>query len=166
MVAPPRSAIRSLVMEVLFVVIASWLSVNFGLPEVADAPDVRFVTAQRMLEVRLQRLADAGVDGESVVAQFSDNGDGDFHALYDDVSATIYLPETWSSESDADVSVLVHEMVHHIQNVSGLTYACVGERERPAYRAQARWLKARGATLEDAFGLDPMTVFVRTNCWS
>jgi hypothetical protein len=51
-----------------------------------------------------------------------------------------------------------------MQNVSGLKYECPQAREKPAYRAQARWLELFGKTLFEEFEIDPMTVLVRTNC--
>jgi hypothetical protein len=77
---------------------------------------------------------------------------------------TIYLPEGWTGRSPSEVSVLVHELVHHLQNVGGLKFECAGERERPAYQAQSRWLELFDKNLAEEFNLDPMTVLVRTNC--
>ena len=64
-----------------------------------------------------------------------------------------------------ELSVLVHEMVHHLQNFSGLRYACPQEREELAYSAQAKWLDQFGLNLIDAFELDTLTVLVRTKCF-
>ena len=55
-------------------------------------------------------------------------------------------------------------MVHHLQNVAGMKFACAGEREKDAYRAQRAWLELFGRTLEQEFELDPMTILLRTNC--
>jgi hypothetical protein len=63
-----------------------------------------------------------------------------------------------------ELSVLVHEMVHHLQNAGGLKYACAQAREKTAYQAQDKWLRQFGRNLTVAFALDPMTVLVRTNC--
>jgi hypothetical protein len=60
--------------------------------------------------------------------------------------------------------VLAHELVHHIQNMSGEKFDCPQAREALAYRAQLRWLELFGKTLEDEFEIDPMTVLVRTRC--
>ena len=87
-----------------------------------------------------------------------------FHALYDDLDRTIYLPDDWTAASPAQVSLLVHELVHHLQNVGALRHDCAAERERVAYQAQARWLELVGTSLEEAFGIDPMTLLVRTSC--
>ena len=37
-------------------------------------------------------------------------------AVYDDATRTIYLAEGWSGATRAELSVLVHEMVHHLQS--------------------------------------------------
>lgn len=153
-------------MQELLTVIVTWLAVGFGLPAVYEHPNVEFASAATMAEVRVSRVAASGSDlaggqgGHLARAAFIH----DVEAIYDDESRTIYLPEGWTGATPADVSVLVHEMVHHLQNVAGLTYGCAGEREKPAYRAQARWLELFDTTLADEFGIDPMTLLVRTNC--
>ncbi len=154
-------------MQALLTVIVTWLSVTFGLPEIHEPPQVEFVSEQRMAEVRYERLgADwphkkhPSKEEEPVKARI---GHG-VHAIYDDRSRTIYLAEGWTGTTPAEVSVLVHEMVHHLQNLGGLTYDCAGAREKPAYQAQARWLELFGQSLPGAFQLDPMTILVRTNC--
>jgi hypothetical protein len=88
----------------------------------------------------------------------------DVVALYDDEARTILLPEGWAGGSPAEMSVLVHEMVHHLQNVSGRRYACPAEREAEAYSVQERWLALFGETLEGAFAIDPMTRLLLTRC--
>jgi hypothetical protein len=119
-----------------------------------------------MAEVRYSRLASARlshVAGEGRWLVPTGFGQ-DVEAIYDDVSRTVYLAENWTGATPAEVSVLVHELVHHLQNVGGLKYDCVEAREKPAYRAQSRWLELFGKSLIEEFGLDPMTVLVRTNC--
>jgi hypothetical protein len=153
-------------MQTLLTLIVTWLSINFGLPATEARPHVEFVSAARMADVRYSRLASNLPESAAVVTDGSDPPDyfRNVHAIYDDESGTIYLPTGWSANSPADVSMLVHEMVHHLQNVGGLRYGCPQMRERPAYRAQARWLDLFGTTLADEFGIDATTVLVRTNC--
>jgi hypothetical protein len=45
-----------------------------------------------------------------------------------------------------------------------MTFACPGKREKDAYRAQRAWLELFDRTLEGEFGIDPMTLLVRTSC--
>jgi hypothetical protein len=121
-------------MEGTLTAIAAWLSFNLMLPPVYDHPQVDFASLSKV------------------------------EAFYDDATRTIYLPQGWTGRSPAELSVLVHEMVHHVQNVAGLTYACREERERIAYAAQKQWLALFGRDLMREFEIDPMTLLVRTNC--
>jgi hypothetical protein len=50
----------------------------------------------------------------------------DIVAVYDDSKRTIYLPEGWTGVSPAEQSLLVHEIVHHLQNLGNLKYECAG----------------------------------------
>lgn len=153
-------------MQVLLTMIVTWLSVNFGLPAIYKHPQVEFVSAAKMAEVRYSGLGFGPPDRVTVEAGRSAPAEPghDVHAIYDDRSRTIYLPKGWIGATPAEVSVLVHELVHHLQNVARLKYDCAEARERPAYQAQARWLELFGKTLADEFELDPMTILVRTNC--
>lgn len=138
-------------MQILLTTIVTWLSFNFSVPAVYDHPRIEFLSPKAMQAVR-HRRAELAARAPEV------------EALYDDATRTIYLAEGWTGRSPAELSVLVHEMVHHVQNVAGLKYACPEEREKPAYVAQGQWLALFGRKLMDEFELDPMTVLVRTNC--
>jgi hypothetical protein len=58
----------------------------------------------------------------------------------------------------------VHEMVHHLQNLAGLKFACAGEREKPAYLAQDKFLRQHGLDLEKEFDVDMFTVVAISAC--
>jgi hypothetical protein len=62
------------------------------------------------------------------------------------------------------MSVLVHEVVHHLQHAGKLPFACPQEREQLAYRAQERWLQRFDLSLASEFGTDGFTLLVRSNC--
>ena len=153
-------------MQVLLTVLVTWLSINYGLSGTYEHPRIEIVPAAKMAEVRYSRLGTAGLDRVTAEAgRLAPPEVGrDVFAIYDDVSRTIYLAEGWTGRTPAEVSVLVHELVHHIQNVAGLKFFCPAEREKPAYEAQAGWLALFGKNLEREFGLDAMTMLVRTNC--
>jgi hypothetical protein len=86
-------------------------------------------------------------------------------AIYYDATRTIYLPEDWTGGTPAELSVLVHEVVHHFQNVLRLKYECPQEREKLAYIAQNRWLTQLGHSLEGDFHIDAFSLFVKTQCF-
>jgi hypothetical protein len=153
-------------MEALMTTLVLWLSINFGLPATYDHPKVEFVPPAKMAAVRFRGLASdrqpsvANEAGRTAPPEFGQ----EVYALYDTQRRTIYLHEHWSSRRPADVSVLVHELVHHLQNVADEKFMCPQEREKDAYKAQREWLALFGRTLEQEFEIDAMTVLVRTNC--
>ena len=151
-------------MQTMLATIVTWLSVNLGLPAIHELPSIEFVSPE-MMQIARRRATELGEAPSLRTDKPAQPGrDPEVEAFYDDARQTIYLPKSWTSESPADLSVLVHEMVHHVQNVAGLKYPCPEAREKPAYAAQKKWLAQSGRDLMDEFDLDPMTVLVRTNC--
>ena len=55
---------------------------------------------------------------------------------------TIYLPDTFNLGHDD--YILLHELVHHMQDESGREFTCLAEREREAYLLQTRFVEATG----------------------
>ncbi|CAN7631615.1 DUF6647 family protein [Mesorhizobium sp. LjNodule214] len=134
--------------------IADWLAFEFGLPKVSAQAKIVFASETRMADLRFR----------DVPSDLGPNDKPDLLAVYDDDARTIYLPDGWTGGTAADRSVLVHEMVHHLQNGGGLKFACPEEREKTAYEAQERWLQLFGSSLEADFQIDPFTVLARTTC--
>ena len=146
-------------MNELMVAIALWLTANFGLPAVHSNPNVEFVTYAKIVALR-SREADEDKT-QSVTLQ---PGQREALSIYNNDTKTIYLRDDWTGETPADLSILVHEMVHHIQNLAQMKYACVEEREKMAYHAQKKWLELFGRDLESEFEIDGFTLLVITNC--
>jgi hypothetical protein len=142
--------------------IVSWLGSNFELPPAVDHPAIAFVSQSRLATMRAEDRAfsrgftqDAGgdePDPRSVVA------------LYDNNLKTIFLPDDWTGKLPANQSIMVHEMVHHLQNIAGLKFECPMAREKVAYMAQDKWLKRFGTSLESEFDLDMFTVLISSAC--
>lgn len=153
-------------MQMLLILIMSWLTINFGLPAAGEPPRVAFASQKEMAQVRHDRLARSGPGRALIAAGQTQPPDsyGNVHAVYDAPNRTIYLPEGWSADSPADVSLLVHEMAHHLQHSGQTIFACPAERERQAYEAQARWLELYGTSLSDEFGIDAATVLALSVC--
>jgi hypothetical protein len=136
--------------------ILNWLVAKFDLPAIREAPRVEFVQAAAMAQLRYRSSA-------APQAMPLDGG-RDVVAVYDDARRTIYLPEGWAGVMPAEQSVLVHEMVHHLQNLGNLKYECPEAREKLAFAAQEQWLELFDRTLASEFELDPFTLLVRTSC--
>jgi len=153
-------------METLLTAIVTWLSLSFGLPANYDHPKVEFVSLATINAVQFRGMALARASETAVTEGRPVHGSSrrEVEALYDDSSRTIYLREDWTGKTPAEISVLVHEMVHHLQNVAGLKYDCPEAREKLAYAAQDQWLAGSGRNLIDEFELDALTVLLRTKC--
>ena len=67
--------------------------------------------------------------------------------LYDPEMRTIYLVRPWSAGRHRDVSVLLHELLHHRQATARHWY-CPGAQEPDAYAAQEAWLAESGLPLD------------------
>lgn len=127
-----------------------WLVTNFDLAASAEPPALVTVPDAELVAMRYG--IGTAVRSSEVVA------------VYDDPGRTIYLSDSWTGSTPAELSVLVHEMVHHLQSVSDVRFACPAEREVIAYRAQEAWLGLFGESLESAFGIDAATLLVGTVC--
>jgi hypothetical protein len=88
----------------------------------------------------------------------------DVVAVYNDQTKTIYLSNEWVGRTPAELSVLVHELVHHLQNEAGVTFECPAEREKLAYEAQDKWLGLFGRNLEREFEIDGVALLISTSC--
>jgi len=146
-------------MDALLIVMMLWLSVNFDLPKVQELPRIKFVPAPGMASLRYK-------DSSSANSIVPGSADTDTLAVYRDDTNTIYLREEWKGNTPAESSILLHEMVHHMQNVGRLRFECPQQRERLAYQAQQRWLNLFETDLQKEFGLDAFTLLVKSTCYS
>jgi hypothetical protein len=110
----------------LLTAIVTWISANFALPPDYDHPQLKLVPAVEITFLRYQAFTPA--QRRDVLKSLDDNTGGSHSreavAVYDDRTRTIFLPDTWTGETPADLSVLVHEMVHHLQNSAHMKYEC------------------------------------------
>jgi hypothetical protein len=145
--------------------IAIWLAKEFALPAIERYPEVELLPAAAITALRYKGLSPHAPD-----KTVSDSGPAtpqanETIAIYSDHAETIYLAEGWRGRTPTDLSVLVHEMVHHFQNVLGLKHECPQEREKLAYLAQERWLALFGHSLEQDFELDGFSLLGKTRCF-
>jgi hypothetical protein len=113
--AAPAGAAETQVRPSLIDTIELWLVANFDLEPVASPPDIVTVAASRLVEIRYGSASAASP--------------GDVMGAYDEASRTIYLTEGWDGHTPDQLSVLVHEMVHHLQASADMRFACPAERE-------------------------------------
>jgi hypothetical protein len=146
----------------LMAAIADWLTREFNLPRASELPKIAFVSPSELLRKRYRVIrADAtratyDMPAPAAIARTV--------AIYEDSEKTIYLTEDWRGDSAADISVVVHELVHHLQNIAQMRFECTRAREATAYEAQERWLQQHGRSLRADFDIDPFTVLVHAMC--
>jgi uncharacterized protein DUF6647 len=128
--------------------ITFWLSQRFDLPFTNEQPTILFVPFEN-LRISLGSTTDTA---STTIASYHDN------------TQTIHLLKGWTGATPTEMSVLVHELVHHLQNIAGMKFACEEEREILAYEAQRRWLALYGHDLFQDFQIDAFTVFARSHC--
>jgi uncharacterized protein DUF6647 len=154
--AAPKS---SLLLE-----IAAWLSKEFDLPASNDVPNVEFVSPVRITALRYPGLVTSSQQEETATHQATLNAETEVMAVYLPPTRTIYLRDGWRGTTPAEVSILVHEMVHHLQSRAQIKYDCPQAREKLAYAAQDRWLQRSNRSLASEFEIDGFTLLVRTAC--
>lgn len=102
-----------------------WLDANTEYRDVVPTP-------------RIELISDAQVDHLHGTA---DVHGGRIRGLYEANHSVIYLTAPWSANDAFDVSVLLHELVHHRQ--TSLHWYCPQAQEWRAYQIQAQWLAER-----------------------
>lgn len=137
--------------EALAAAFGVWLSVTFDLPK-APPPAIRFSAPEEMASLYRGAGAAAVGGGLSVAA------------LYDRSQRTIHLSEGWTGSSAAELSILVHEMVHHLQHEAAFRPSCPTQDEALAYEAQARWLDHFDRDLTKELAIDPLFLKLLAVC--
>jgi len=149
----------------LVTAIGTWLSTQFDLPAVQSHPRIELVPSEKIEALRYRGFLPNGGMEEALNSRSATSSESDTVAVYSDSAQTIYLPQGWTGSTVAEQSILVHEMVHHIQHLAGLKYECPQAREKLAYMAQDRWLNLFGGSLAQDFDLDGFSLLVKTKCF-
>lgn len=119
---PPRRAILGIVQG-----LEQWLDRTSPYPARMEIPAIVFIDAEDAHSMR----------------ERSGRLHGRLRGLYSQASATIYLVRPWDAHDPQDVSVLLHELVHHRQATARHWY-CDNAKEWDAYKLQDRWLAELG----------------------
>lgn len=111
-----------------------------GLPMVDTPPKVIFRSECTIIRLAEQRPV------SNAECQAMMQAGGYTYAVYDPARRAVVLPRGWSRHNPFDRSILVHELVHYLQDVHGVMTAdseC-HEIEPPAYAVQFKWLRSQG----------------------
>jgi hypothetical protein len=83
----------------------------------------------------------------------------DMRAAYDPDARRIFLTLPWDAEDTFDSSILLHELVHHVQ-MQARGWDCINAAEWEAYHLQDTWLRDQGVMHE----FDWMQIFFLSRC--
>ena len=151
-------------MTPLLTAIVLWLSLNYELPALYEHPIIEQVPAAEITYMRYRAFTPERRREVAAALAQTDDKSRKAVALYDAEKRTIYLADTWTGKTPADLSVLVHEMVHHLHYSGRLRFECPAQREVMAYKAQEQWLGQFGRSLATEFDIDPFTLKISTSC--
>ena len=111
-------------MKEIITALLIWLGANSDFNVDMDIPLVLFLPQAEME----QRYYD-GADKH-----------GDLHAFYDTNTDTIILPDTWDRRRPWDLSVLLHEIIHYVQDQNDIKFDCLQEMEAQSWPLQQKYL--------------------------
>ena len=111
-----------------------WITANMGMDGRLEAPTVIRLT-QEELNASSQH---ADLLGEQYFV----------HGQYRPAMDTVYLREDFDLQNPYHRSVLVHELVHYIQDIRNIHYDCQAMYEEEAYRLQAQWNEENGLIVQ------------------
>ena len=148
-------------MNALMTAIVLWLSANFDLPANFEHPKIEIASHAEIVAMRYGPFKTNALTGPEASTSPHRR---EVVSVYSFPKHTIYLPEGWTGNTPAELSVLVHELVHHLQNRAGTKFACLQEMEEMAYAAQERWLGLYGHNLLADFEVDAFTLLATTHC--
>jgi hypothetical protein len=106
----------------------NWITQRTGWPD-AGMPPIKITSS-----AHLRELSDLASDAEWIRPA----------AFYSKSEHLIYLVDSWNKDDLIDQSILVHELVHHLEIEDHIQFACWGRYEAQAYELQIQWLRTQG----------------------
>ena len=147
--AHPEPAHARLASEMIPRMIA-WIAASTGWKG-QPAPPVHFATPAQL--ARMLYGENAGADRICPTA------------LYSIERHEVYLSTAWKADDLRDRSMLLHELVHHLQVLDKVKVDCQALYDRQAYHWQTTWLREQGIAEPYKFlRLNEFTVYTMTSC--
>ena len=112
-------------MKEILTALMIWIGANSTLDTNHDIPVVLFLTQEQM---------------EQMYYGEHEHEKDSLHGLYDIEDDVIILPDTWDRRKPWDMGVLLHEMVHYLQDQNEIKFACMANMEREAWPLQQKYL--------------------------
>lgn len=143
-------------MKEILVTLLIWISQN-SVFEIPDPNEYPLPTLTFMSQNELHHMATNSTLNEDTFFMI--------RASYFPETNTIYLPHDTDIDTLHFESMLLHELVHHVQNINGISYLCNGHVEKDAYTLEIEYLLQKG--VKDPYemmGLHPLTLIFITQC--
>jgi len=125
-------------MKEILTALMIWLGANTPFNTNYDIPNILFVTQDQM---------------EEMFYKGSNKMPNTLHGLYDKESDTIILSDQWDRRKPWDMSVLLHEMIHYLQDQNKMKFNCVANMEKDAWPIQQLYLEKQHDYIWDYDGL-------------
>ncbi len=113
-------------MQEILTALMIWIGANTYFNTNHDVPQVIFLPQEQLNHMYYKDLPH---DGNTL------------HGLYDKDTDTIYLPDTWDRRKPWDNGVLLHEILHYLQDMNKMQFNCTKEMERDVWPIQKNYLK-------------------------
>ena len=91
-----------------------------------EVPEIRFLP---QVELDAQYTKESSPPGNELFA------------FYDLKSDIIYLRDSWNIHSPWSKSVLLHELIHYVQDKNNIAFECTAEMEQQAWPLQKKYLR-------------------------
>ena len=115
-----------LIMKEIITALMIWLGANSDFNVNMDIPTVMFLPQDKM---------------EQQYYKGRKHADVNLHAFYDTENDIIVLPDTWDRRKPWDLSVLLHEIIHYVQDQNHIQFNCVQEMEAKTWPLQQKYLQ-------------------------
>ena len=115
-------------MKEILTALMIWIGANSNLDTNHDIPVVLFLTQEQM---------------EHMYYGEHEHEKDSLHGLYDTDDNVIILLDTWDRRKPWDLGVLLHEMVHYLQDQNDIKFACMANMERDAWPLQQKYLSEK-----------------------
>ena len=115
-----------MIMKEIIMALMIWLGANTNYNVDVPEPTVWFVTQYQLEQAY---YGDKNYEGTIL------------YGFYDITLNLIILPDTWDRTDPWNISVLLHETIHYLQDVNQMKYPCVEEMEKDTWPLQKQYLK-------------------------
>ncbi len=113
-------------MQEILTALLIWIGANTYFNTNHDVPQVIFLPQGQLNQMYYKDLPH---DGNTL------------HGLYHTETDTIYLPDTWDRRDPWAMGVLLHEVLHYLQDQNKMEFKCTNEMERDVWPIQQQYLK-------------------------